>query len=90
MQEPEIIEILLSKELQGLCTNCAQFEKCPYRKNTRKIIIQCELYELVDEEKASGHQETNRLKGLCVNCCYANTCCLPEKQFGVWHCEEYK
>jgi hypothetical protein len=89
MREPESIEVLLAKELRGLCLNCANFDKCSYRKNSIKIIIQCNLYELVEDEQTSGKQETNTLKGLCITCCHGDTCNLPDKQFGVWHCEEY-
>jgi len=88
MAEPEIIEVLLAKELQGLCTSCANFETCSYRKASTKIIIQCELYELETEQPTD--QVGNDLSGLCVNCCNVDTCGLPDKQFGVWHCEEYE
>jgi hypothetical protein len=89
MREQESIEVLLTKELRGLCLNCANFDNCSYRKNSAKIIIQCNLYELIGEEQASGQQETNALKGLCMSCCHADTCNLPDKQSGIWHCEEY-
>ena len=88
MLEPEI-EVFLVKELRDLCTRCAKFQKCSYRKNSTKIFIQCDLYELVETEDDSREQETNQLKGLCINCCNADTCCFPNKEFGVWHCEEF-
>ena len=28
-------------------------------------------------------------KGLCVNCAKRGSCLLPEREGGVWHCEEY-
>jgi hypothetical protein len=91
MSQTELIEVLFEKELQGLCINCAKYEKCSYRKNSIKVIIQCELYELADEEcQSSAQQETDKLKGLCLNCFHADTCRLPDREFGVWHCEEYK
>jgi hypothetical protein len=54
-----------------------------------KIVIQCELYELTEEGRTADLQEPIHLKGLCMNCCNADACRLPDKQFGVWHCEEY-
>jgi hypothetical protein len=88
MLEPEI-EVLLAKELRCVCISCAKFKKCPYRKSSSKIFIQCDLYELVEAGNSSRKRETT-LRGLCINCCHADTCCLPEKEFGVWHCEEYE
>lgn len=88
MPEPELIEFLLGKELQGLCMNCANFETCSYQKTSTKIIIQCELYEMVTE-RIDAVQRESPLKGLCINCCNADRCGLPDKQFEVWHCEEY-
>jgi hypothetical protein len=88
MSEPQLIEVLLSNELRSLCTDCAAFEACAYRKMSVKIIIQCELYEQ-DTFQSSHLQETDTRQGLCMNCSHADTCCLPDKQFGVWRCEEY-
>lgn len=55
-----------------------------------KIIIQCELYESPEEGQNQAPQEPIALKGLCMTCYKAETCHLPDKQFGVWHCEEYE
>jgi hypothetical protein len=83
MVETELIDVLL-RQLQGICANCIKFENCSYRKTSSKVIIQCELFEQGEEI-----YETNELKGLCATCCN-NACSLPDKQFGVWHCEAYK
>ena len=90
MREPETIEVLIAKELRGVCGSCTKFEICSYRKHAMKIIIQCELYEMNAGEQTPGTPDPIRLKGLCTNCGNAATCHLPEKQFGVWHCEEYR
>ncbi len=82
----ESIEVLVLKELQGLCMNCEHFNTCTYRKHATKVIIQCELYEVSREWQPPTSKQA---KGLCVNCCYADTCRLPQKDLGVWHCEEY-
>lgn len=87
MDIPELIEHLIQHELKGLCTNCAFVSHCSYRKATDKIIIQCELYQLspaLDAPKPASTQ-----LGLCVNCCNADTCKLPGRHTGIWHCEEY-
>jgi hypothetical protein len=81
------IEVLVLKELQGLCMNCEHFNTCTYRRNSAKLIIQCELYEVGREWQAA---RPNQLKGLCMNCNNADICRLPQKQHGVWHCEEYE
>jgi hypothetical protein len=87
MSESELIKVLLAEELRGLCINCTKFETCSYRKNSTKIVIQCELYELTEQGQTADLHEP--LKGLCVNCCNADACRLPDKLFGVWHCEAY-
>lgn len=89
MPDQELIETLLAKELQGLCMNCVNFETCAYRKNTMKVIIQCELHEIVSESRTED-RKSSISKGLCANCCNVDLCRLPDKQFGVWHCEEYE
>ncbi len=30
-----------------------------------------------------------RMKGLCINCDNRDSCMLPTRDGGVWHCEEY-
>lgn len=86
MPTPELIEVLVLKELQGLCLNCQHFDGCTYRENSTKIIIQCELYKAGQEPQ---NVTAKQLNGLCMNCCIANSCRLPQKEIGVWHCKEY-
>lgn len=90
MRESETIEVLIAKELRGVCGNCTKSEICSYRKHAMKIIIQCELYEMNEVGQNPDALKPIELKGLCMNCGNAATCHLPEKQLGVWHCEEYR
>ncbi|MHC4127480.1 MAG: hypothetical protein ACYSWT_09360 [Planctomycetota bacterium] len=38
---------------------------------------------------AKSREETQRLKGLCVNCEHRFTCAYFKPPGGIWHCEEY-
>jgi len=84
------IEEIVIKELSGLCGSCIHFEGCMYRKNSEKVVIQCEVFESFHE--ASGKNSVNNppLKGLCLNCSKNHFCHLPKEVTGVWHCEEYE
>jgi hypothetical protein len=87
MLAPNIIEELLERELKSLCINCADFGCCALRKQTSKVIIQCELYRCQETAK---HSSPLIQKGLCVDCAHAIPCSLPAKNTGVWHCEQYE
>lgn len=34
--------------------------------------------------------DSERFKGLCMNCDNRFDCLLPRPEGGVWHCEEYR
>ena len=88
MQPQEAIEVLLEKELYGLCTSCEKADHCLYRTFTDKIIIQCHLYEF-NLETIVTEVQYRKPGGLCTNCAKADSCQLPDRIVGVWHCEEY-
>ena len=88
MYYENIIEDLIQNELRGLCTNCALAEHCAYRKATKKVIVQCELYQLNDGSDDSKSFAIHA--GLCINCDKVKSCELPGKNTGIWHCEEYE
>ena len=88
MQTLALIEDLLQHELKGLCTNCELASKCLYRKETNKIIIQCELYQL--REATGVPREVSAQRSLCTSCSKAGTCRLPGRHMGIWHCEAYE
>ena len=89
MPTADLIEVLLDKELAAICMHCARFESCTYRKSSTRIIIQCELYERATERRVAS-PERNPAKGLCVSCSHAETCELPDKEFGAWRCDTYQ
>ncbi len=84
----EKIKHLIELELKGICTNCALSGDCTYRMATSKVIVQCELYQM-EEEDASASKLISTQRGLCMNCVKVDRCQLPEKNEGIWHCEEY-
>ena len=88
MQPFVLIEHLLENELKGLCTNCGLASKCFYRKETNKIIIQCELYQLCEAPNVAPEAPAQR--SLCTSCSKANTCRLTGRHMGIWRCEAYE
>ena len=84
MQPLAVIEDLLENELKGLCATCDLASKCFYRKETNKIIIQCELYRLYEASGVSGQ------RSLCTSCSKAETCRLSERHMVIWRCEVYE
>lgn len=87
---PDIEEMVIN-ELNGLCVSCVHFNDCVYRKNSNKIVIQCEVFESVQEAIDENSITNNMpLKGLCLNCSKSHYCQLPKEPSGVWHCEEYQ
>jgi len=49
-------------------------------------------HQNVNNTKIAGRPlsvKKNKLKGLCGNCDYADTCIYPKPVTGVWHCNEY-
>ena len=83
------IEDIVVREMSGLCGSCVHYEGCVYRLSTRKVIIQCEVFENCGDGETT-REETAVLKGLCVNCSKSFVCHLPKEASGVWHCEEYE
>lgn len=85
----EQIKHLIDLELKGLCTNCALSNDCIYRVDTNKVIVQCGLYQL-EEEDTNASKLISIKRGLCMNCVKVDTCQLPGKKEGIWHCEKYE
>lgn len=84
------IEEMMVKEMNGLCGSCVHFDECVYRKNSTKVIIQCEVFESVRTNGIKTRHEDAPLRGLCLNCSRNQVCHLPKEPTGVWHCEEYE
>ena len=83
------VEELVIKELNGLCGSCVHAEDCVYRRNSPKVVIQCEEFESVGAD-GEGTGGTSTVSGLCLNCSKNQFCTLPKEISGVWHCEEYE
>jgi len=89
------INNLLQEELPGLCATCTNRVGCIYRIQSKKIILQCELFEITKVANANRNSweykelKVNSHKGLCSNCWNTSHCHLPKAKGGVWHCEEY-
>jgi hypothetical protein len=88
MHPLETTEGLLLNELRGVCIDCANAGHCSYREATDKIIIQCEMHQLVHEVETFASDKAPR--GLCINCCKVTSCKLPGRSTVIWHCEEYE
>jgi hypothetical protein len=84
------IEEIVYKELNGLCGSCIHFEDCVYRKNSKKAVIQCEVFESLGKATEKNSVIGTSLGGLCLNCTKSRICRLPKEASGVWHCEEYE
>lgn len=86
MQTNTIIEDLIARELRAICGTCIHRDACVYRKTSTRAIIQCELFQL-DQEQVPDDPHTKR--GLCITCDLADTCTLAGRRQGVWHCREF-
>lgn len=87
MRSQDLVEEIMQHEMKGLCTSCAMASDCTYRKKTHKTIIQCELYQWSYDADVLNSILIQR--GLCINCSIVDSCQLPGKHAGIWHCEEY-
>lgn len=81
------IEEIVSRGLGELCPSCVHRDGCVFRKDSDKVVIQCEQFEV---RASAGYVHTLPEKGLCLNCDKAPLCHLPKETSGVWRCEEYE
>ena|SRR6187455_2128244 len=82
-----IIEEIVVKEFRGLCLTCLHVATCSYfKRQSNKIVIQCELFEVDDEVALAQHSPA----GLCKSCDLAADCRLPGRRMGIWHCNEFR
>lgn len=83
------IENILVMQLTEKCSSCQHYEECTIRASSKKVVIQCELFE--DRQEAfMEHDELPQTTGLCVSCNKRHFCFLPKDAAGVWHCEGYE
>jgi len=83
----------------GVCPACRFDADCIYASAARRVILQCEQFELAmptvrhaspDTRTAAAEHRKGKLAGLCSNCEFADTCIYPKPEGGVWRCEEYR
>jgi len=88
-------------EFSDLCTTCNHITTCVHGKKRIEPIWFCEQFDDFQpapkriwlkskpEAPAADHEKSKTLKGLCMNCDYAENCTLHKPEAGIWHCEEY-
>jgi hypothetical protein len=98
-------EVSLScrKKPDGLCLTCNNYLNCTFTRDPKRPVLFCEEFDdftapivnvtrlsaFSDNRPDDGEKDTDKYKGLCVNCENRTTCNLPKPASGVWHCEEY-
>lgn len=83
----------------GLCATCDHAGHCVFLARATAPVWSCEEFSA----HGAGVQEhgpravlsmkgapTAPSLGLCVNCLERGTCTLPNREGGIWHCEEYR
>ena len=89
--------------LEALCSSCINDRYCIYPRDPLRPIMECEEFEgyfrpqaevglssapVSNRERATGGEDANVFKGLCVSCGNRRTCIYKKPEGGVWHCEE--
>lgn len=91
------------KKPDGLCITCNNDLNCRFVRNPKRPVLFCDEFDnftppidnvslppvLPDKNLDDGGNDSDKYKGLCVNCENRATCNLPKPASGVWHCEEY-
>jgi hypothetical protein len=85
MQIQEVIAEMMSQQAMGLCSSCHHNEICIFHKIDGREILACELFVL-NIKHPIVHRSSG---GLCRTCENAETCELPVKDGGVWHCNDF-
>ncbi len=44
----------------------------------------------VEAKFPAAVRDSEKIRGLCVNCANRATCTFPKPEGGVWHCDEYR
>ena len=94
-----LIEYDFSENIsESICTTCIHSKTCIYYASSRYPVLFCEEFSsgapAVDKipqirtEKQTEH--TAKARGLCANCELRDTCTFPNKEAGIWYCEEYR
>jgi hypothetical protein len=94
-----LIEYNFSENIsESICTTCIHAKTCIYYARSRYPVMFCEEFSsgsaalktaVEVRGKDSSVSKTNA-RGLCANCELRDTCTFPDKETGVWYCEEYR
>lgn len=89
-------------EYRGLCACCENSLVCTYQRDPDQPVLMCEefvahsnlqveiRFRYVGEAPQQPERDdTERYKGLCVNCERRRDCSYAKTEEGVWHCDEY-
>jgi len=87
------------KKPDGLCLTCNNDLNCTFVRKPNQPVLFCDEFDdftplIVNVTQPStlpdnGGKDSEKYKGLCVNCENRATCTLTKPVSGVWHCEEY-
>ena len=87
-------------DYRDLCSTCNHAPTCKNRGTPDKPVFYCEefdIYVAVAPKKTlasvpspAKRMNSDKNKGLCLDCENRETCVFPIPQGGVWHCEEYR
>lgn len=88
---------------RGLCSTCANAERCTFPRNRKHAIFDCEEFLRGDSSptiagegrppprpEATPGDARSRRAALCRDCEARETCELPKPEGGVWECQEYR
>lgn len=83
---------------ESICTTCIHAKTCIYYARSRYPVLFCEEFSTglpavkPVSKGRTGEKRDHKLKarGLCANCELRETCTFPDKETGVWYCEEYR
>lgn len=83
---------------ESICTTCIHSKTCIYYARSRYPVLFCEEFSngvTAGKPVSKGcigenRNYTMKARGLCANCEVRKTCTFPDKETGVWYCEEYR
>ncbi|HPQ71899.1 MAG TPA: hypothetical protein PKW95_22440 [bacterium] len=90
--------VIRRRKASGLCMNCDHLQDCMYLAEAVHPVTFCEMHEShshsessssIAESASADPKSEEQVLGLCVNCDNRDTCTLPARKDGAWHCEEY-
>ena len=93
------IEYSFSENIsESVCTTCVHAKTCMYYAQSRYPVLFCEEFSggatavgaVPKSRTEKTGVNTSKARGLCANCELRDECTFPDKETGVWYCEEYR